>query len=161
MRYARVIVDGFSLLHRDDDLRALLQDQPALARHQLVRKAEEYGLQLGDAVTVVFDGRRGLNDAFVGFKAEVIFSPPHLSADGVIERMVAAAPEPGRLLVITSDRIERDTVGAAGADSLNCGDFLAQGRQAARARARPTAPAARPRPARLGDFFPPDRPAQA
>lgn len=157
MRYQRVIVDGFSLLHRDDELRPLLDGQPALARHQLVRKAEAYGLLLGDAVTVVFDGRRGLNDAFTGFQAEVIFSPPHLSADGVIERMVAAAPEPGRLLVITSDRIERETVGAAGAESLSCGDFLDQGRRSDRARARPSLPRAVHRPARLGDFFPPDR----
>ena len=107
MRYQRVIVDGFSLLHRDEAIRPLLDTQPALARHQLVRRAEEYGLARGDAVTVVFDGRAGLNDAFAGFQAEVLFSPPHLSADAVIERMVARSPTPDRLLVVTSDRIER------------------------------------------------------
>lgn len=155
MRYQRVIVDGFSLLHRDAALRPLLDGQPALARHQLVRKAEACGLALGNAVTVVFDGRKGLNDAFVGFRAEVVFSPPHLSADGVIERMVAAAAEPALLLVITSDRIERDTVSAAGADTMSAGDFLEQGQRAAQTQRRPPAGGARPRAARLGDFFPP------
>lgn len=157
MRYQRVIVDGFSLLHRDAGLRPLLDDQPALARRQLVRKAEECGLALADAVTVVFDGRQGLNDAFIGFRAEVIFSPPNLSADGVIERMVSKAANPAALLVVTSDRIERETVSAAGADTMSSGDFLDQGQRATQAQKRPHLAAARPRPARLGDFFPPGR----
>ncbi len=155
MRYTRVIVDGFSVLHRDPQLKPLLATQPALARHQLVRRAEEIGLGLADAVTVVFDGRRGLNDAFVGFRAEVVFSPPHLSADGFIERMVRQAPRPEQLLVVTSDRIERELVSAAGADTLSAGDFLAQGQRARREPVRPPKSGGPARLGRVGDAFPP------
>jgi len=42
----------------------------------------------------------------------------------VIERLAHAAPRPEEILVVTSDRAERDTVDAAGALTLGCTDFL-------------------------------------
>ena len=153
MRYALVIVDGFSLLHRDATLKALLDRQPALARHQLVQRAERVAAALAPKLTVVFDGHRGLNDAFVGGPTEVIFSSTHQSADACIERMVRVQPDPSKVLVITSDRTERESVHAAGGDTMSCGDFLVLP-DPVRTRSSRTGSAKTASPHRLGDYFP-------
>ena len=135
--HSQIIIDGYSLLHRDERLKKSLRDGLAVARQQLVRLVERSAGHLANRVTIVFDGQSAGSDdalAFAGF--EVVFSPAGASADSVIERMVHEAPEPARVLVVTSDLQERRTVAAAGADSLSCGDFLARCAEARQDRLR-------------------------
>jgi predicted RNA-binding protein with PIN domain len=73
----------------------------------------------------------------------------------MIEQLVQKSRQPERVLVVTSDRAERDTVEAAGAGTESCGHFL--GRLAdARRELDLTLGArrARCRGASLGEFFP-------
>jgi uncharacterized protein len=153
-RSAWLIIDGYSLLHRDPELNPLLRSNLAVARQLLIRKVERVAADLADHTTIVFDGKGGAQLPDVGDTVlEILFAPLHRTADTVIEQLVHADAEPARVLVVTSDRLERQTVEAAGADSMSCGDFLD------RIRAR-TESLARPRTKRpdkgssLGDFFP-------
>jgi uncharacterized protein len=158
MHYRRIIVDGYSLLHRDPRLKRMLGTSLPLARQQLVRLLERSAGHLADRLTLVFDGQTAGTDealAFAGF--DLVFSEAGASADSVIERMVHEDAAPAGLLVVTSDLHERRTVAAAGADTMGCGDFLERCRSAQHeVRRRSGAGPARPFRRTLGDVLPGD-----
>lgn len=154
-----VLIDGYNLVHRDTTAASALRGGWMLdARRRLVRRIEGIAPQLGGRVTIVFDGREtgGPDPETPSGPVEVVFSPAHVSADTWIERAahVHAAGTP--MLVVTSDRLERDAVAAAGADTMGCGDFLDlcdRLEQALTRSIRRSAPPAAHRT--LGDLFPP------
>jgi predicted RNA-binding protein with PIN domain len=122
-----LIIDGFSLLHRDEAILAAHRAGRLMpARQRLVARVEPVAGSLARRTTVVFDGRGegGPGEEFAASAIEVLFSPSGLTADSVIERLVRTASAPAGVLVVTSDRRERENVGAAGAQSMGCGDFL-------------------------------------
>ena len=154
-----VLIDGYNLIHRDTAAVAGLQGGRLLeARRRLVRRIENIAPQLGSRVTIVFDGREtgGPDPEMPAGPVEVVFSPSHVSADTWIERTAHLHAARAPMLVVTSDRLERDAATAAGADTLGCGDFLDLCRRIEETLAhsirRPAPPSARPT---LGDFFPP------
>jgi len=57
---------------------------------------------------------------------EVLFSPRDKTADTVIEQLVFQAGPQGGIVVVTSDRLERETAEAAGAETMACSIFLDQ-----------------------------------
>jgi predicted RNA-binding protein with PIN domain len=149
-----LLIDGYSLLHRDPVLAARLsRDLPGARRH-LVRRLSAVAGGLAEKTTIVFDGRAGGSPEEAGDAGlEVLFSPPHQTADTVIERLVGRAAEPGAISVVTADRGEQETVSAAGARVISCAQFLDLCReQEARGAGRTARPASPP--ATLGDYFP-------
>ncbi len=121
------IIDGNNLIHADPDLSEARAQDFQTARQVLVRRLEAACGQAGGRVTVVFDSRTP--KVFTGFEGsplDVRFADPGLGADAFIERLVHAAPDPARILVITSDATERRVVEAAGAMSQSCRLFLRQ-----------------------------------
>jgi len=156
MNFDRLVVDGYSLMHRaGPPPRRDEGPRFSLARDALVRRLERLAGRLASRITLVFDGRgeRVAAGDLPSGPVEVLFSSGSLTADSVIERLVAAAADPARITVVTSDRRERETVEAAGARTVSCGDFLAlceaAERDLARARVGPAA-----KRATLGDVFP-------
>ena len=154
MTFDWLIVDGHSLLYRD----AALADRQragrgAAARLQLLRKLDRVAGALARRTTVVFDGRQegGAGDEPTSPAVETLYSPGNRTADAIIEGLVLSAPDRRRITVITSDRLERESVEAAGAQSLGCGDFLAL-----LERTRPVPPASAPPapPRTMGEHFP-------
>ena len=140
MRYAWIMVDGFSLMHREaGSLPALASGKSFEARRRLALRLDRVAGALADRLTLVYDGRGdgGPADEMGDLSIEVIFSPGHQTADTVIERMALAAPDPSRVLVVTSDRRERETAAAGGAQTMGCGDFLMEMERAERASAPP------------------------
>jgi predicted RNA-binding protein with PIN domain len=127
-----------------------------LARDALVRRLERLSGSLAARITIVFDGRErgGLSESHTG-PVEVASRPATLTADSTIERLVHDCAAPETITVITSDRRERETVEAAGARSLSCGDFLALCDAEERRLARAAPPRRRPGPS-LAEFFPTD-----
>lgn len=119
-----IIVDGYSLLHR----RGKPGARPGnllTARQHLIRNLEEVAGALAERITVVFDGTgKGEREGYEAASIDVVFSPSDKTADTVIERMVHEAGNPAEILIVTSDRLERETTSAAGADTMSCGDFL-------------------------------------
>lgn len=157
MRAGWLIIDGYSLLHRFDPEGIRRPGGLALARQRLVRLIEEYAAGQAERATIVFDGReRGRGEGYESEALEVLFSPAGRTADAVIERLVHDCKEPERVMVVSSDRLERQTVSAGGAQTMSCGDFLEHCKRQ-RPPHRPSVRAGSHRPATLGDLFPPDR----
>jgi len=147
-----LIIDGYSLVHRVPELKALFPTQLLMARQQLIRAIERTAMGMASRVTMVFDGKgpRPGKDEEIDSALEVVFSPGHLTADTMIERMVASHPQPDRILVVTSDRLERNMVSASGAQSISCGDFWRRCQPPP-----PTRPIARKKPGfAMGEQFP-------
>jgi len=156
--YGWIIIDGNNLVHSDRE--GLFGDHVADfdgARFGLARVLDELAGELAGKVTVVFDGTVGGKDeAFQSSELQVVFSPADMTADGVIERMAAQAQDPGSILVVSSDRAERDTVTAAGALTMSCQNFIELIKECRRTLSRQLAKRAKRRtPGQsLGDFFP-------
>jgi len=153
MHYEWLIIDGYNLLHKIDGLAQMLNTDIQGARHRLVRLIEETAHNMARQTTIVFDGREaGRDAALTSEHLEVYFSPGNLSADSVIERLVYKYQTPGRILVVTSDHAEHDTVSSAGAQTMSSEEFMAKCEMDAR-RTRPK----RIPPGnehKLGDLFP-------
>lgn len=146
-----IIIDGYNLLHRQGGGRDM-----AARREALLRLLEQAAGAMAPRVTLVFDG--ALHAALpAGGKTfvEVVFSEAGMSADAMIEKLVAAAPAPAGILVVTSDRLELEAVSANGAQVMSCGTFLekleSERLQTSRHIQRM---AARQRGPTLGEFFP-------
>ena len=153
MRPDWLIIDGYNLLHVVDELKALLRSDLGLARHRLVRMIEGTGLRMAAQTTIVFDGKESGQDAALTSKhLEIYFSPGKHTADTIIERLVAKFPNPGKILVVTSDRAEADAVLSDGAQVMSSQEFMDQckidSRKPIQQRMRP---GERPK---LGDLFP-------
>jgi predicted RNA-binding protein with PIN domain len=119
-----LIVDGNNLMHADAGLSATADFD--VARRKLVRRIEEIAATW-KRITIVFDGRReaGTTEK-AGGNLEIVFAPRHLTADSVIERMAHSATMRDELLVVTSDRGERELVEALGVVTISCRTFLEQ-----------------------------------
>lgn len=125
---AWLIIDGYNLLHQlDRDLLSGLENK----RSRLWKLLEPLVGVLAEKITVVFDGKNGME--FGGENSskivEVIYSPSDKSADSVIENLVWNYAHPGKILVVTSDRYERDSVTARGADTMASSVFISNIRE--------------------------------
>ena len=130
-----VLVDGYNVLHswpqfasRKSKLRTLEQ-----RREGLLRVLRQYADHSGRSVTVVFDGYAAKRKPPKGEEVagmhegrglEVLFSDKGKTADEVIERVVALAPHQERILVVTSDNVERQIVETLGAQSVSAESFV-------------------------------------
>ena len=155
--YNWIIIDGNNLVHSDrEGLFGNRRADFASARRGLARLIGELGDELAERVTIVFDGTAGGRaEALQAPGLEVLFSPSSQSADSVIERMVSKAPSADGILVVTSDRGERFTVGAAGAMTMSCDNFIDLLKDCRKAVTRKLNPRRRPPSGpSLGDFFP-------
>lgn len=155
MTYDWLLIDGYSLMHRDPDCSDLLHTRFDEARLRLVRKLQNTP-PLATRNTVVFDGQTGGPSYDYGPSAyEVYFSPSHQTADAVIERWVGEFGQSIQILVVTSDRLERDIVSAGGAACMSCRNFLERMNGPTKP-SRPLRPRAGPTKGSfvLGDFFP-------
>ena len=153
MHYEWLIIDGYNVLHKVEELAQLLGTYIQAARHRLVRMIEATALRMAQQTTIVFDGREaGSDPALTSKQIEIFFSPSHLSADTIIERLVCKAPNPGQTLVVTSDHAEHDTVSSAGAQTMSSEEFITQCQVEGKHRpAKRTPPGQEPK---LGDLFP-------
>lgn len=150
-----LIIDGYNLLHQDPKLAALLRSDLMAARQRLVRKVENTAHRMAPKTIIVFDGQEaGIDDSLTVRHIEVCFSPSNCSADTIIERLVCRYAAPEKILVITSDHAEHETVSSAGAQVMSAQEFLAQCERDSR-RSIPSAMRPGERPT-LGDLFPKD-----
>lgn len=153
----RLIIDGYSLLHRDPELAALRATNLRRARERLIRKIDRLADALAPRVDLVFDGRgEGSRERVETTALHLVYAPGDKTADTVIEQLVHERPDPASVCVVTSDRSERETVTAAGAQAMSCAAFLDLLQSAARTLTRASRHTGRTgRPFRIGDVFPP------
>jgi predicted RNA-binding protein with PIN domain len=127
MALARILVDGYSLLHNWPEL---APDQPrhsARARDELVHVLTRYHDATGEPITVFFDGAgapAGVPENELTGAIEVLFSRAGQTADDMIERAAHRFQNYGEVLVVTDDNAERDTVTGMGAAAASCANFI-------------------------------------
>lgn len=157
MKTRWLIIDGYSLLHHDPAFAAAGPHGMAAARERLLARLGAAGLALAERITVVFDGAgyAGQRGPQPPSPIEVLFSSSAETADTIIERLAHSAARAAEILVVTSDRAERVTVDAAGAQTIGGTDFLSQLESAEKGLRRSATwlKQRTPKPT-LGDFFP-------
>jgi predicted RNA-binding protein with PIN domain len=126
MALARILVDGYSLLHQWPELAAGAPRHSEQARDALMEMLQQYQDAGGPPVTVFFDGagarRKPKNES--GSTVEVLFSRAGQTADEMIERAAHRFLDHGEVLVVTDDRAERDVVGGFGGSVTSCANFI-------------------------------------
>jgi predicted RNA-binding protein with PIN domain len=106
-----LIIDGNNALHAIPELKREMGRDRNQARDSLLRLLEPLQSFEGCMMTVVFDGRGGPQSVSKHRGIEeftIVFSSSAQGADGVIERMLMAAKQPERIVVITNDGLIRN-----------------------------------------------------
>lgn len=121
-----ILVDGYSVLHFWPRLRKLAGRSLEQQRDALIRVLRQYADATGHKVVIAFDGhsaKRKPETVEPTPGVEVLFSDTGQTADDIIERLVGTTTQPGKMLVVTSDNVERRTVEMLGAQSVSCEMF--------------------------------------
>jgi hypothetical protein len=127
MALVRILIDGYSLLHKWPALANGHARHSAAARAALIRRLSHYQDAVGTPITVFFDGagRRGpAPPPDAEHAVEVLFSHNGKTADQMIERAAHRFAPWGDVLVVTDDYAERDTVTALGGFASPCREFI-------------------------------------
>ncbi|MBI3415933.1 MAG: NYN domain-containing protein [Verrucomicrobia bacterium] len=127
MALARILVDGYSLLHGWPELARGKARHSAAARDELLHWLAQYRDTIGTPITVVFDGGgapAGAVPTPSTPELEIIYSRAGQTADDIIERVTHRMKAFGEVLVVTDDYAERDTVIALGGMASSCDNFI-------------------------------------
>jgi len=130
MAFARILVDGYSLLHAWPELAKGKARYSAAAREELIHQLRLHSDSIGTPITVVFDGQGPTPSVAVEAPStpmmEIIYSKSGQTADDIIERVTAKLVNYGEVLVVSDDFAERDTVVSVGGNVCSCDYFIRQ-----------------------------------
>jgi predicted RNA-binding protein with PIN domain len=127
MALARILIDGYSLLHAWPELAPGQPRHSAAARDELIHRLTLYRDAIGTPITIVFDGANanpGLSTVESTPEMEILFSWSGQTADDIIERVAHRMSAYGEVLAVTDDNAERDTVIALGGMASSCLSFI-------------------------------------
>src|SRR5882757_8758701 len=127
MALARILVDGYSLLHGWPELAPGKARFSAAARDELIHHLTLYRDAIGTPITVVFDGANAdirLSTVESTPEMEILYSRAGQTADDIIERAAHRLSAYGDVLAVTDDFAERDTVIAMGGMAASCLNFI-------------------------------------
>ena len=126
MALARILVDGYSLLHNWPELGLGKPRHSAGAREELINILRLYQDAVNTPVTVVFDGasERGPGQPMSTPEFEILYTRTGQTADQVIERVTHRMKPYGQVLAVTDDFAERDTVISMGGMASSCDSFI-------------------------------------
>ena len=125
MRY--LLIDAFNVIYATDSLREIMQRKLDTARDHLAEIARSIHDAESVHVALVLDSRNDKLEVEHPYRVktfEYLYAPAALSADGVIERMVARVKNPHDTSVVSNDRMVRESVRANGAIALRPEDFF-------------------------------------
>lgn len=129
MSLARILVDGYSLLHNWPELAPGRPRHSMAARDALIDILARYRDAIGTPITVIFDGAgapKGIAKPHSTPELEVLYSKAGQTADDIIERVTHRLVPYGGVLVVTDDFAERDTVISLGGTAASCDQFIIQ-----------------------------------
>ncbi|MDB6023021.1 MAG: hypothetical protein JWQ04_2878 [Pedosphaera sp.] len=127
MALARILIDGYSLLHGWPELAPGKPRFSAAARDELIHRLTLYRDTVGTPITIVFDGANAdikLSTVESTPEVEILYSRAGQTADQVIERVTHRMKDYGEVLAVTDDFAERDTVIALGGLASSCLSFI-------------------------------------
>ncbi len=116
-----LLVDGYNMIHRIGSLSRIFAEGPEAACEALVRMARTIHDEEGIRVTVVFDGREKRLQVVEPVEPcgrptfAVVYAPRQLTADGLIEQLLARAKNPDGVTVASRDNMIREAAAARGA----------------------------------------------
>src|SRR6185436_1457344 len=123
-----LVVDGYNVMHALPGDRDWPGREFKDRRRGFLERLSAYAAGRPHRIIVVFDGAKG-GEAMGGAETVggvgVRYSPRGVEADELIRRIVDAAPRPGDLLVVTSDRSVSSYARTRGASTAR-GDELAR-----------------------------------
>ncbi len=135
-----LLIDGYNMIHGIGHLSRILEESQQAACEGLVQMARTIHDEEGFRVTVVFDGREKriqVENPCNRATFSVIYAPRQLSADGVIEQLLAKSREPDLVTVASRDNMIREAAAARGAfyiDSEGLEDWVSRCERRTRAR---------------------------
>ena len=122
-----VIIDGYNVIHADDELKSIVRTDLRRARKELSDRIARYLKRRKIRVTLVFDGHGGLTDVDIPVPGtfQILYSCSGQTADELILQILRESRNPRAFTVVTSDMadIGREA-GAMGAEVLSSRDFL-------------------------------------
>ena len=127
MALARILVDGYSLLHNWPELAPGAPRHSERARDELVHILTCYHDATGEPITIFFDGGGAPPDApkkDSSSGVEVLFSRAGQTADQMIERAAHRFQAYGEVLAVTDDGAVRDVVGGFDGAVASCANFI-------------------------------------
>lgn len=127
MALARILVDGYSLLHTWGELAPGHPRYTESARDELIEALTHYSDMTGIPVTVFFDGsapKGGPRPKSRPQEVEILYSRAGQTADQMIERATQRLLAYGEVLVVTNDHAERDLVIGLGGMAVSCLGFI-------------------------------------
>ena len=125
MALARILVDGYSLLHQWPALAPGKPRYSLAAREELIHQLTQYHDACGTPITVIFDGASGQVAELPGSPdVEVLYSRSGQTADQMIERAAHRFGRYGEVMAVTDDHAERDTVISLGGSACSCLNFI-------------------------------------
>ncbi|WP_269522345.1 NYN domain-containing protein [Coraliomargarita parva] len=116
-----LLIDAYNVICATAELREQMHGQLDTVRDLLAERVRSIHDAEGIRVALILDSR---NDRLeveypYGKKTfEYLYAPAALTADGVIERIVRRAPDPGDVTVVSNDNLVREAVRSSGAIAL-------------------------------------------
>ena len=127
MALARILVDGYSLLHNWPELAPGRPRHSAAARDELIQRLTKYQDATETPITIFFDGGgapTGTPAPSSTLELEVLYSRSGQTADQMIERAAHRFAPYGEVLAVTDDLAERETVISLGGMASSCWNFI-------------------------------------
>ena len=124
-----LILDGYNLIHSMPEFKRALKVHGITAVRERFQEAMACLHDPGRVrLTIVYDGQGGKIEVDQPIPDDpgyaIVYSPSGVSADEVIERLVANAETPERILVATRDNAIAQTFAASGAYSITPEELL-------------------------------------
>jgi len=113
-----LLIDAYNVICATDSLREMMQENLDSARDQLADEVKSIHDAEGLHLALVLDSqneRLQVEHPFGKNSFEFVYAPADVSADGVIERMVARIKNPSDSTVVSNDRMVRESARASGA----------------------------------------------
>lgn len=113
-----LLIDAYNVIFATSALRTYLSTSLEAARDQLAELVRVIHDAEAVRIAVVLDSRSDQLEVEhpYGVKTfEYLYAPAELSADGVIERILRRASEPGSMTVVSNDNLVREATRASGA----------------------------------------------
>lgn len=116
-----LLIDAYNVICATESLREAMQGNLDAARDMLADRVKSIHDAEGLHLALVLDSRNDRLEVLhpYGKKSfEFVYAPAEVSADGVIERMVARVENPGDATVVSNDGMVRESARAHGALAL-------------------------------------------
>ncbi len=117
-----LLIDAYNVIYATNELREVLRGNLDAARDRLTEMVASIHDAEGVRTALILDSRNNsleVDHPFGKKTFEWIYAPAGLSADGVIERIVARVSNPAWVTVVSQDNMVRESIRANGAIAMD------------------------------------------